>query len=166
MMPAMRWMVAMCALVVTGGLVQAQVASSDSPPGGSPSSEQQPPSDLLPRVSELPSQPAVVRGRTGLASTTRAGYASRYRRSHHHVAFASSRYARHHDRRHYRLAGGRYGHFVHYRHHRYSARYGHSLAHGHRHRHHFVSSPYDPYMVPDAFYGPPGPYYWPPYAPF
>jgi hypothetical protein len=168
----MTWMVAMCALVVTGGLVQAQVASNDSPPGGSPSSEQQPPSDLLPGVTELPQEPAVERGRTGMASTTRAGHASRYGRSRRHAAF-SSRHTlhrrlarRYYYRRHYHFAGGRQGHFAHYRYYRHPAPYRHRLAHRHRHRRHLVLSPYGPYMVPASFYGPPGPYYGPPYAPF
>jgi hypothetical protein len=173
MIPAMKWIAAVCALVVTGGLVQAQLASSDSPPGGSASSEQQPPSDLLPGVTELPQEPAVERGRTGMASTARAGHASRYRRSRRHAAFSSRhalhrRFARQHHRRYYHFAGGRRSRFAHYRyHHRHPASYRHSLAHRHRHRRHLVLSPYDaPYIVPASFYGPPGPYYGPPYAPF
>lgn len=167
----MKWMVAMCALVVTGGLVQAQVASNDSPPNGNASSEQQPPSDLLPGVTELPQEPAVERGRTGMASIARAGRASRYRRSRRHAAFSSRRtlhhrLARRYYHRHYHFAGGRRAHFAHYRYHRHPASYRHSFAHRHRHRRHLVLSPYEPYIVPASFYGPPGPYDGPPYAPF
>lgn len=166
MIPAMKWMVAMCALVVTGGLVQAQVASGDSPPGGITSSEQQPPSDLLPKVDELPPQPAVARGRTGMASIARAGRVSRHRRSRGYYYSAGSRRSGHHHYRYVRHARFERGHFAHYRYHPHPARYRHSLAHRHRHRRHFVLSPYGPYMVPAAFYGPPGPYYGPPYDPF
>jgi hypothetical protein len=179
----MKWMVAMCALVVTGGLVQAQLASSDSPPSGTTSSEQQPPFDLLPGVDELSPQSAVPRDGTGMTSTARAGRLSRYRRFHGHAALSSRhalhhRFARHHYGRHHLAAGRRAGqyvrharferghHLAHYRYHRHPAWSRRSLAHRHRHRHHLVLSPYGPYGVPAAFYGPPGPYYGPPYDPF
>lgn len=176
----MKWMVAMCALVVTSGLVRAQVASNDSTPSGTTSSEQQPPSDLLPGVDELSPESAVPGDRAGMTSAARAGRLSRYRRFHGHAAF-SSRFARHHHGRHHLAAGRRGGHYVrharferghHFAHHHYHRQLTwsrRSLAHRHRRRRHLVLSPYGPYGVPAAFYGPPGPYYGPygpPYDPF
>ena len=161
MIRASKWM-AMCALVVTSALVQAQVASSDAPSGGPVSSEQQPPSELLPGVDELPPQPAVAKDSTGMAPTARAGHLSRYHRSHghHHLA---ERWRGGHYVRHARFAQSR---LVRYHHHRHPGWSRHSLAHRHRHRRHLVLDPYGPYTVPAAFYGPPGPYYGPPYDPF
>jgi hypothetical protein len=168
----MKWMVAMCALVMTGGFAQAEVASGDSTAGGTASSEQQPPSDLLPRVDELPAQPAVARDRIGVAWPAHAGRVYRYHRSRGRAAFSSRRalHRRHHFAGGHR--GGRYARrarferagFAHHRYHQHQAWSHRSLAHRHRHRRHLVFSPYGPYMAPAAFYGPPVPYYGPAYA--
>ena len=54
----MKWMAALCTLVVTGGLAQLEVTPDDSAAGAAVASEQQPPSDLLPRIDELPALPS------------------------------------------------------------------------------------------------------------
>ncbi|MBV9490130.1 MAG: hypothetical protein JO069_10460 [Verrucomicrobia bacterium] len=165
MMVAMKWMAALCVMAVASSFAQSEPVRSDSESPGrttAAAEEKDGPSELLPRVDELPTN--AVTDRTTAAVPRQRGERDAVRTRQAHWARRSSRYHRSYAHASLSWRVGR-----HHRTHHSSERYSftrpvrprrRALAHRHRHRH-FVSAPY--YDAPVIYYGPFEPYAVPAY---